>query len=218
MRQAWKYLSAAHGSTSALLDALAVVREQNKKTAGKTHGRLSNDEIELLRAALVFTSSGLDASLQRLCRDVLPVLIRRPGSGARAKYQEFLKHEMGAPKASEPFRAAVLATDPEVELIKFYVKARTKSSYQGSGELKTRVRDALGISRNAILDADLTTLDPFFEARNAIVHGMDYVDPESSSGRKRHHRKRDATVAECDLVFALAARFITETAKSLRRK
>ncbi len=218
VRQARKYLEAAHGSTSALLESLAIVRKQKKVATGETRGRYSNDEIELLRAALVFTSSGLDASLQRLCRDALPALIRRPDSGARARYQEFLKHELSAPKPSEPFRDAVLAADPEAELINFYVKERTKASYQGSRELRTRVREALGIGRSSVPDPDLAALDPFFEARNAIVHGMDYVDPESSLGRKRHHRTRDSTVGECDLVFALAARFIAETAKSLRRK
>jgi len=59
VRQAWKYLVAAHKSTSALLDSLAIVRQANKETAGKTHGRYSDDEVDLLRAALVFTSSGL---------------------------------------------------------------------------------------------------------------------------------------------------------------
>lgn len=218
VRQAWKYLEAAHGSTSALLESLAIVRKQKRDSTGETRGRYSNDEIELLRAALVFTSSGIDASLQRLCRDALPALIRRPNSGARARFQEFLKQELSAPKPSEPFRDAVLATDPEAELIQFYVNARTKASYQGSGELRSRVRDALGIGRISVPDHDLAALDPFFEARNAIVHGMDYVDPESSLGRKRHHRTRDLTVGECDLVFALTARFIAETAKSLRRK
>lgn len=80
------------------------------------------------------------------------------------------------------------------------------------------MRDALGIGRTSVPDHDLAALDPFFEARNAIVHRMDYVDPESSLGRKRHHRTRELTVGECDLVFALTARFIAETAKSLRRK
>lgn len=218
VRQARKYLEAAHGSTSALLESLAIVRKQRKDTKGEARGRYSNDEIELLRAALVFTSSGLDASLQRLCRDALPVLIRKPATGARAKYEEVMRHELAGKETPAELRDAVLSMDPETELIDYYVRMRTKASYQGSGELKTRVRGALGISRSAVADADLEALNPFFTARNAIVHGMDYVDPKSARGRSRHTRTRDATIAECDLVFAVAARFIAETAKSLRRR
>lgn len=218
VRQAWKYLVAAHKSTSALLDSLTIVREANKSTAGKTHGRYSDAEVDLLRAALVFTSSGLDASLQRLVRDALPVLVERDGTGARAAYREFLKQELAAENASKPFRDAVIAPDPTSALLKMYVSARTKASYQGSSELRKRVREALGIKASAVPDTDLAALDPFFEARNAIVHGMDFEDTESSLSRKRNHRTRTDTIAECDLVFDVAARFILETAKSLQKR
>lgn len=206
----------AHGSVSALLDALTLVRDTNMQAAGKNRGRYTNDEIDLLRAALVFTSSGLDASLHRLVRDALPDLARRSGSGARPNYQTFIKQESSNP--SKEFCAALLAEDPTSELLKVYVTVRTRASYQGSGDLRARVRTALGIRKTAVPDADLAALDPFFEARNAIVHGMDYVDPENSSGRKREARSRSTTIAECDKVFNVAATLIHETAKLLRHK
>jgi len=218
VRQAWKYLDAAHKSTSALLESLAIVRQANKENAGKTHGRYSNEEIDLLRAAIVFTSSGLDASLQRLVRDTLPVLVRRDGTAAQRAYALFLKQELAVENIADSFRDAVLAPDPTDALLKLYVSMRTRASYQGSKELRKRVRDALGVPRAAVPDEDLAALDPFFIARNAIVHGMDYEAPESSAGRKRTQRTRADTIAECDLVFDVAARLTIETAKILQKK
>ncbi|WP_435735249.1 hypothetical protein V5D56_00050 (plasmid) [Cellulosimicrobium sp. PMB13] len=213
VRPAWKFLTAAHKSTSALLQSLLIVRQANKETAGKTHGRYSNEEIDLLRAAIVFTSSGLDACLQRLVRDALPALVRRDGTPAQRAYTLYLKQELAAENIAEPFRDAVLAPDPTQALLAGYVSMRTKASYQGSKELQKRVRDALGVPRAAVPDQDLAALDPFFIARNAIVHGMDYETP-----RKRTHRARADTIAQCDLVFDVAGRLIIETAKVLRNK
>lgn len=209
LRPAWKYLQGAHGSVSALLDALTVVRGANMNVARKDRGRLSNDELELLRAALVFTSSGLDASMHRLVRDVLPRLAVAAGTGSALRYQEYRKSAVR--EGSDDFVAAVCSPDPHAAMLAMYVRERTKASYQGSSDLRKRVRETLGIPKAAIPDADLSALDPFFMARNDVVHDLDYVDVKAA-GFKRHHRAQAATVTECNQVFAVAARFIQETA------
>src|SRR4051812_13852103 len=72
---AWLYLKAAHASVGGILDALQLIREKAAKSRGERRGQLTSDQQDLLRAAIVFTSSGLDASCQRLLRDTLPVLV-----------------------------------------------------------------------------------------------------------------------------------------------
>jgi hypothetical protein len=211
VKPALAYLLGAHKSVNALLDSLSVVRSANMKAAKKDRGRLTNDELELLRAALVFSSSGLDASLHRLVRDTLPTMALTPSSGAAAQFQQYRK--TSAQQGSGSFVAAVTATDPLAAMLQLWVDDRIKGSYQGSSDLRLRVRAPLGIPSSAISDQELSALDPFFMARNRVVHDMDYEDV--TAGRTRHHRKQDATIAECDQVFAVARKFIIETAKAL---
>lgn len=212
VNQAWKYLASAHVSVGAILESLDAYRAANMKAAKKDpRGRTSNKEMELLRAALVFASSGLDASLQRLVYDLLPHLIRGGATGAVHQYELYRKQQLADPTAD--FIAAVVSLDPSASLLEEYVKYKTKASYQGSGDLRVRVRNTLGIAKSAIPDSDLTALDPFFTARNAIVHGMDFTNTTAASSRARNSRARDATVVECDGAFSVAARFILEGAK-----
>jgi transcriptional regulator GlxA family with amidase domain len=100
-------------------------------------------------------------------------------------------------------------------LVEFYFGERTRASLQGSNDLKTRVRSVLGIPRSQVADAQLEALDPFFTARNKIVHDMDYKDVGGAS-IARVHRQRDHVVAMCDGVFGLASAVLSATAVVLR--
>jgi hypothetical protein len=212
---AWRYLLGAHDSVTGLFDALATVRSTKQSGTGQdARGRLARDEEDLLRAALVFTSSGLDACCKRLLRDALPDLIAGNPTAAR-KFQEFVKQEL-ATGPSDPFAQAILSPAPRTQMIKVYIAGKTKASLQGSGDMKTRVRDTLGIS-NARLPVDkLEQLDDFFKARNAIVHDLDYESPSSLSSRARHRRKMEEVRDQCDTVLSVVATVISETAKNLR--
>ncbi|MEU4674255.1 hypothetical protein AB0F91_41410 [Amycolatopsis sp. NPDC023774] len=59
------------------LDALHVLLAKGQQAKEETPGKLSADQQDLLRAALVFTSSGLDACLTRLLRDTCRYSSRR---------------------------------------------------------------------------------------------------------------------------------------------
>src|SRR4051812_37784508 len=83
-----------HSSVTGLFDALATVREAKQEYTGQdARGRLARDEEDLLRAALVFTSSGLDACCKRLLRDTLDTLIAGNVNAGR-KFQDFVKQEL----------------------------------------------------------------------------------------------------------------------------
>ena len=173
---------------------------------------MSRVEIDVVRSAIVMTSAGLDATMKRLVNDVGRVLALKAGSGAAAQYEEFLKRELARQGGmTEPFRNAVLSNDVSTELLKVYLAERTKASFQGSGDLKVRVRQTLGISKKHVPDLDIEQLDAFFLARNKISHEMDLEQPDSSSIARVH--RTPATVAnQCKGVFALAGALIRSAA------
>lgn len=151
---------------------------QARRSAVQLRARLRSDEVDLLRAMLVFTSSGLDATCSALVRDVAPRRIRAGGT-ARAKFDLFLDEEIK--NSSTDVRAAVKDPDPRMRLIELYVDRKTRASLQGTSDITKRVRDVLGIPKAKLPDARVDALQAFFTARNSIVHALDYSDPSSTS-------------------------------------
>ncbi len=212
---AWRYLVGCHSSVTGLFDALATVRAVKQADTGQdTRGRLGRDEEDLLRAALVFTSSGLDACCKRLLRDTLECLVAGNATAGR-KFHDFIKQEL-ATGPSDPLTRAIVANEPRKQMIKVYIDVRTKASLQGSSDVKARVRDTLGISNAQLPVAQIETLDKFFEARNAIVHDLDYEDPSAPSSQARWRRKMEEVRDDCDAVLAVVAMIIRATATNVR--
>ncbi|MCL7496075.1 hypothetical protein M8I34_32420 [Streptomyces sp. MCA2] len=212
---AWRFLTAAHQSVQGVFDGLALVRSAKQQASGRdARGRLGRDETDLLRAAIVFTSSGLDASCKRLLRDTVPLLIEGNADAAR-KFNDYVKLEL-AEGPSAPLADAILSPTPREEMIRLYVAARTKASFQGSGDLKSRLRDTLGITNAQISHTRLKQLDDFFKARNAIVHDLDYEDPSSSRGTARNTRDLAGVRQQCDDALALVSEVISQTAANVR--
>ena len=214
VRGAQRYLEATHESVTGLLEAFDAVRVKAAASKATLAGRLRRDQVDLMRAAMVFTSSGLDAVCHRLVRDAAPPLIER-GSGAKAQFDAYLRDQLAQPRAPDGLLDAVISPDPRTALIDRYVSAKTSASFQGSADLRKRLRDLLGIPKSALPDARLTALDPFFRARNSIVHQLDYTDP-AGTGTGRHHRAPADVVAQCDQVLLLASDLIAKTAALLR--
>ncbi|WP_049575372.1 hypothetical protein [Streptomyces sp. SBT349] len=211
---AWKYLRGAHASVQGIFEGMSLVRRARAEAREEFRGRLAMDEENLLRAAIVFTSSGLDACCKRLVRDTVALLVEENEAAAR-KFDEYVRQQLaGGP--SETFSAAIRSKAPRTEMIGLYVAARTSASMQGSGDLRRRVRDTLGIPNATVPQQRLALLDPFFTARNHIVHEMDYENP-NSTGTRRHQRTMDWVRAQCDDVFAVAQDLISGAAANLPR-
>lgn len=213
IRRARKYIVATHESICGLLDSFNVVHERTVAARKNGQGRLGRDELDLLRAALVFTSSGLDASCHTLVADCIGVLVDRPGSIAAKKFELYLDEQ--SVKRTDEFRAALKDKDPRAQFVDLYIQAKTKASYQGTGDLKDRVKDLLGIPNAKIAPKRIEALKGFFIARNDIVHRLDYVEPRSTSAA-RHHRSPGDVVAECELVLTLVADLIGGAAEVIR--
>lgn len=217
VRPAERILGRAHASVAGLFSAVGYLDERRRSENSSTKGRMSRVEIDVLRSAIVMTSAGLDATMKRLVNDVGRVLALKSGSGAAAQYEEFLKRELARQGGmTEPFRNAVLSNDASAALLKVYLAERTKASFQGSGDLKVRVRQTLGISKKQAPDLDIERLDTFFIARNKISHEMDLSQPDSSS-IARVHRTPTTVASQCKDVFSLAGVLIRGAAVIARK-
>ncbi len=151
--------------------------------------------------------------MKRLVRDAAkylierPVNMARPRNAARAQYEQSLKEWMSAKTVDADLQRAVISMDPSREVLKHYIAVRTRSSYQGSGDLK-KLRNTLGIPSARVPDGDLSALDDFFKARNSIVHSMDYTNEDESRSTGRIHRSRDDAATFSNQVFGMACELI----------
>lgn len=209
IRNAYRFLRGAHTSVEGLFAGAEQLIEARRRTNASTGGRLHTDEVNVLRAAIVFTSSGLDASMKRLVNDAGRYLITQPTrTGAREEFEQFLKNQLSAPEVDQRLRSAIIDPRATTKILNYYLSVRTKASFQGSGDLDTRVRKALGISGARVTQTQLKTLDKFFLSRNNIVHAMDYVNVNTSSSRARHHRTIEQAASLCNNAFGVAADLI----------
>ncbi|MFF6835784.1 hypothetical protein ACFY84_28665 [Streptomyces sp. NPDC012438] len=213
VKGSWKYLVGAHDSVTGLFDTLHVLRLKSAEESD-ARGRLSHDQTDQLRAAIVFTSAGLDACLRRLLRDALPTLVNG-NSAAEGKFKHFVNEQLNIDKASRAFRAAVIDPDPRNRLIDMYIDSLTGSSLQGHKDLQ-KVRDALGIPMSDISDSTLEKLGPFFSARNEIAHELDLVNPTGRGTSSRRDRKMSAVKDQCDEALQQVRSFVTHAARQVK--
>lgn len=216
VRPSYRILGRAHASVTGLFAAVNVLDGKRRQGNESTKGRTSNVEIDVVRSAIILTSAGLDSSMKRLVNDVGRVLITRPGTGARHEFEEYLKRELAKPNIAPSFREAVLDIQVADRLLAHYLAERTRASFQGSSDLKVRVRQTLGIARADVGDEALTALDEFFVARNKIAHDMDLKDPASHSVA-REHRDPGTIASQCDQVFRIAVSIIHGAAVACKK-
>lgn len=212
VKRSWRYLVGAHDSVSGLFDTLHVLRIGSVRDKD-LRGRLSHNQTDQLRAAIVFASAGLDACLRRLLRDALPTLVNG-NSAAEGRFNKFI-HEQLNDKASKSVRDAVLDPQPRAKLIDVYVESLTGSSLQSPRDLQ-KVRDALAISTVEISDSTLEKLGAFFAARNEIAHELDLVDPSGRGSFTRRDRKLEAVRDQCDAVLLQVQAFVLNAAKQVK--
>lgn len=214
---AWWLLRSTHQSVTGLFDTLYLVRKTRAKEKNQsTRGRLSGDAQDLLRAAIVFTSAGLDACLSALLADAVPVLIDG-NEAARAKFERYVDEQINAPKVSSEFREAVQGLDPRSNMIALYVRSLTKASFQGSGDVKERARAALGVTNKQLPAKRITALDKFFSARNDVAHRMDHSGSSSAADAAppREQRNQNDVGEMCDQSLLLIRDLIKATAYNI---
>lgn len=212
---AWRYLGSAHKSVSGLFDAFNVLRGVALERTGDARGRISNDLQDQLRAAIVFTSAGLDACLTRLLQDALPVLVQG-NAQAEKKFKTWCHNRLTADRAiPKSMLPAILDRDPRARLIELYVTDIAKPSLQSTDDM-TKIRDAFGITPEQLSDDQINQLEPFFAARNEIAHELDLIEASGPGNRKRRPRDIEAVRDQCEDVIQMVTTVIVAAAQNLR--
>ena len=193
---AQRFLASAHDSVEAVLQTLKAVRELRRQETGDIRGRLTSPEEDLLRAAIVFTGAGLDATLKQLIRDTLPLLLEK-NPQAHDKFETFAVGRLGTTEIAEAKMVAryLASPDPRKRLIEDYVYELTGSSLQSAEEVQ-KTAGALGIE-NAALRKRINGLRNMFVARNEISHELDLRRPGQPGDRTRRSRPMGPTKDLC---------------------
>lgn len=214
---AYRYLGGAHTSVTGLFDALDRLSSERRKANTSLRGPMKRDEQDVVRSAIVFAASGVDAAMTRLVTDAGPLLIAEPTSSARRGYIEFLKQQLPGTHVDSLLRDTIVGDEPSEAMLKWWVSERTRASFQGTDDLKKRVRGALGIPATRVSDRTIDSLQAFFRARNVIVHDMDYQYKGNPTSTARFKRASEDAANLCDEAFAIAADLINATGELIQR-
>jgi hypothetical protein len=197
---AQRFLASAYDSVQAVLENLSRIRQLRKdETGDDMRGRLTANEEDLLRAAIVFTGAGLDAMLKQLIRDTLPTLLDYGNAQAHLTFERFAEDRLGTGEIADTKAIARYLTsdNPRDRLIDDYVYDLTGSSLQSADEVK-RTAVALGLNMtNGRLRARIDGLKPLFEARNQVSHELDLQRLEKPGDRTRRTRSIGPTRDLC---------------------
>lgn len=214
VRHARRLLDGSYRSVNDILAAAQELGKSRRAFNESAKGRRTQREVDLLRAAIVFSSAGMDACMKRLVNDSGRVLIRTPQTGAHQQYREFLKREIPAKWVDAGLRERLLKMDIEDSVLSYYLSTKTKASFQGSGDLQKRVVLVLGLPKTTLDQPAMDGLDKFFKARNEIVHEMDFTGGNSTA---RRTRSANEVQEQCYSALNTAAELINATIATLSK-
>lgn len=191
----------AHDAASSFLDAFETLR---KNRGAK--GTPTDEEQDLLRATVIFSSSGLDALAKQLVRDALPHVIDRTEGAEKMLKNHVERRLRRSDKEAHQLLADVMVDrDPRAKLVTSLVYELTSGSLQSYEEL-VKVASHFDIPTREIV-ADESFLRGVFAARNQIIHEMD-VDFRQVNRNRRPRKKKDM-VGSTNAIFAVSEKMLT---------
>lgn len=206
-------LAHARSTVKAFDQAFEAVRRDR----GVTQGAPTDEEQDLLRAALVLAAAGLDSLTKHLIRDTISLLLE-VDDGVRGQLEKFIQKriqgtsELDDRASGAKFLAKILAAPrSREELIEEYIVELTGTSLQSVDEL-FRAAKALGVDPTRA-GVDAKTLRPVFDARNQIIHELD-IDLEGRR-RKRRQRTKKSMLRDAELLLSVGEGLIREVAAKL---
>jgi hypothetical protein len=178
LRDAHSILLRAVESAESFFDAFNEVRR-----ARGAKGTPTDHEQDLLRAALMFATAGLDAMAKQLVEDALRVVIAKD-VGANSQFREYVQGRLARSAAVDiKYLAHALVSDnPRTHLQGELIKELTGSSLQSNDQL-FRVAAYFAIGADEI-SRDPTKLKAIFHARNQIAHEMDVLLSQANRSRR----------------------------------
>ena len=178
-----------HASASSLLTAF----DDAKVKRGSKRGVLTDQEQDILRAALVMSCAGIDAALKQAIRNCLEHMLER-NKQVRDGFEKFIRKRISGEgdvlelPGGAKFLASVLAEkEPRKKRIEEYIKELTGESLQSAEEIMRTVA-ALGLDPRT-LGLEVERLREIFDIRNKIIHELD-IDLDA---KKRKRKVRSQT-------------------------
>jgi hypothetical protein len=185
------------------VSSLIVAFDDAKAKRGNPRGVLTDQEQDILRAALVMSCAGVDAVLKQAIRDSLEALLEKD-KAVREGFEKFIHKRISGESdvlelaGGAKFLASILAErEPRKRLIEDYIKALTGDSLQSADEV-FRTVSALGLDPKA-MKLDIPKLKEIFGIRNKIIHELD-IDLSAKS-RKRRVRSQSDLLENADFIL-----------------
>lgn len=191
------------------------------KETRKSKGPPTDEEQDLLRAALVFAGAGLDSSVKELIRGSLRTLAKQD-TNVQKEFETFVQRQLrgdssedGNGSSHHKFLASVLLSpSPQERLLNDYIRYLTGSSLQSVDQLFKAVK-ALGIDL-PILQENKPKLAEIFDVRNKIIHELDVRFSGMQGKRHRNSRKRPELQDFSDLLLKVAEALVTAVESKLK--
>ena len=149
----------------------------------KPQDEITEQEQDLLRAILIFATSGIDSMIKQLIRDTLALVIQKD-DGAASVFSLFVEKEMSRKDDLniKLLTGALISGAPKEHFINHMIRNLTSNSLQSKDEL-LKIASYFNIS-SSVLTKDFPLLKKIFDVRNQIAHEMDF-DYISQSRRRR---------------------------------
>lgn len=210
-----RFLISAHEAVEGVFDTLYKIRGLRKAEGGGIQGQMTHNENDQLRAAIVFSGAGLDATLKQMIRDTLPLLLEAGNEQAHKKFEDFASGQLGTGEIADTRIVAryLTSASPRERLIEDYIYELTGSSLQSKEEVQ-KVAGALGV-KDEELRKKIDKLKPLFVARNEISHELDLQKPEKAGDRTRRSRPINQTKAICNSGFEVGQLIVNDVGKQL---
>lgn len=139
---------------------------------------------DLLRAMLLFATSGLDSMGKQIIKDCLPAICDTE-EGSQLQFKEFLRRKLKEESNIDiNYLADILSQKTPYEKLKEdWISKLTHNSLQSVEELNAVIA-ALNLNANKII-TNMNFLKQILQARNEITHEMDIQINNSTTQRER---------------------------------
>ena len=168
----------------------------------------SEQRQDLLRAMLVFASSGLDATIKELINDALPVVIdaKKGENGSALNFATYVeKHLLRDQKVAAGILArAITSQSPRADIMRWFQGQLSAESLQSKDQV-FQIASYFDIPTSDLCD-DVREFAEVFKMRNRIIHEMDVDFKEAT--RSRRTRNRDDIVAAVNLLLETSEKFL----------
>jgi len=182
--------------------------EDSRKKRAAKGGYTTHAEQDLLRSMLVFSAATLDSVVKQVLKAQIPNIGKLPAK-AQEEFRKFITRQLskGTQINVEPLAASLAGPEPRAYFIDEYVKDLTGDSLQSKSQV-LHAAAAIGIDLG-LQKADHEQLDKLFDARNEIIHELDYLSAkEKKKQRNRRNRGRDEVIRWSERLLGLAHAFL----------